>query len=395
MSLPLYPVHAIANHISVQDISVHEASLYTHLVEILSFFVRQHQYRAKYYILSENLHCRIAQLLSCGQKHLKLTALKWFRICVGLKDEYHNRQLITNNLFEPLLALVYETMPRDNLLNSASLEFFEFMRKENLKQLIVPLVENYREKLLGITYVNIFENLVDKYDQIQNGFEVDEASFSTQGAETPNKGLINGGQRWQGLRDADAEEEAYFNTSDGEEEDEASLPTTATVKPIANGTSPVRPPLVTYPDDDEDAMDVLAASPSAPPVNQENKSPNAADNGSPRSVDRTPTPAGSPPDRLHEKRRREEDDEDDLEKLAGGGAKRRNSISSVRSDLSAANMSESGNGSPKQAPLSGGTPMLRRKGSLKSKDGGPGPQKGISIGSISLSLKDSNAEGGS
>lgn len=292
-------------------------------------------------------------------------------------------------------------MPRDNLINSASLEFFEFIRKENMKQLIVPLVEGYREKLLGITYVNIFESLVHKYDQIQNGTEGDEASFSTQGAETPNITIANGGQqRWHGLRDADAEEEAYFNTSDGDDDDEASLPTSTATKPMSNGASPVRP-LVAYPDDDEDAMDVLAASPSTPSTSQESKSPSAADNGSPRaSSDRTSLLAGSPPERLGEKRRREEDDEDDMEKLAGGGVKRRNSISSVRSELSAANIDAAANGSP--SPKENGsvatgptTPTLRRRGSLKSKDGGPGPQKGISIGSISLSLRDTDAEAGS
>lgn len=284
-------------------------------------------------------------------------------------------------------------MPRDNLLNSASLEFFEFMRKENLKQLIVPLVENYREKLLGITYVNIFESLVNKYDSIQNGSDGDEASFTTQGADTPSKNLINSGQRWQGLRDADAEEEAYFNASDGEEEDEASLPTSTPTKPVSNGASPVRP-LVAYPDDDDDVMEGLSASPSTPSASQEkSRSPTAADNGSPNPQTHTPvSSAPSPPERLSEKRRREEDDEDDMEKLAGGGAKRRNSTSSIRSELSATNI-DNGSVSPREngkpAPT---TPILRRKGSLKSKDGGPGPHKGISIGPISLSLKDGDAE---
>lgn len=274
-------------------------------------------------------------------------------------------------------------MPRDNLLNSASLEFFEYIRKENLKQLIVPLVETHREKLLGITYVNIFESLVNKYDQYQSGVD-DEASFSTQGADTPNKGLMAGGQhRWQGLRDADAEEEAYFNTSDGEDEDETPLPT----KPLSSSASPVRP-LVAYPDDDDDdddTMDILAASPSAPQANQDNKSPNAADAGSPNPRSSSLTSAGSPPERLSEKRRREEEDEDDLEKLAGNVPKRRSSVNSVRSDLSAANLDTDG-GSPKENG-SVVTPTLRRKGSLKSRDGGPGAQKGISIGPISLSLK--------
>jgi hypothetical protein len=120
--------------------------------------------------------------------------------------------MITKGVFDPILDIVYQTMPRDNLLNSACLELFEFIKRENLKQLLIPLVEGYREKLLGINYVNTFGALVLKYEQIQSGFNPDETSFSTQGGETPNRSLVAGGQRWQGLKDADAEEEAYFNT---------------------------------------------------------------------------------------------------------------------------------------------------------------------------------------
>lgn len=292
--------------------------------------------------------------------------------------------MILNKLFEPILNIVYETMPRDNLLNSACLELFEYIKREGLKQLIVHLVEDYREKLIRISYVNTFQSLVNKYDQIMGGYN-DDASFSTQGAETPKQSTANnGGQRWQGLRDSDAEEEAYFNTSDGEDEGEASLPTSATAKPPVNGTSPLRP-LVAYPDDDDDAMDVLAASPGTPSANQENRSPETSESEPARGRDRTPQSQGSPPERLAEKRRREVDDEDDLEKLAAGNVKRRNSVnsvSSVRSDMSAVNV-----GSPKE----NGGPMLRRKGSLRSRDGSAA-QKGLSIGQISLSLKGSGSK---
>ncbi|KAK5241460.1 Platinum sensitivity protein, partial [Cryomyces antarcticus] len=121
-------------------------------------------------------------------------------------------------------------MPRDNLLNSACLELFEFVKRENVKAIIFHVVENYRDKLKDITYVNTFQSLILKYDQIQSGYpaEGDQSfatSFTTQEADTPNRGVINGGQRWQGLKDTDAEEEAYFNGSDGDDEDDGSLPT--------------------------------------------------------------------------------------------------------------------------------------------------------------------------
>lgn len=37
--------------------------------------------------------------------------------------------MIKNKLFGPILNIVIETMPRDNLLNSACLEFFEFIKR--------------------------------------------------------------------------------------------------------------------------------------------------------------------------------------------------------------------------------------------------------------------------
>jgi protein phosphatase-4 regulatory subunit 3 len=55
------------------EFSVQEVSLFVHLIEILCFFIRQHQHRSKYFVLAENLGQRIAQLLTCPEKHLKLS----------------------------------------------------------------------------------------------------------------------------------------------------------------------------------------------------------------------------------------------------------------------------------------------------------------------------------
>lgn len=57
----------------VHDLTLQEVSLFHHLIEILHFLIRQHLFRSKYFIFSEGLAARIAQLLSCPQKHLKLS----------------------------------------------------------------------------------------------------------------------------------------------------------------------------------------------------------------------------------------------------------------------------------------------------------------------------------
>lgn len=146
-----------------------------------------------------------------------LVALKFFRTLVSLQDTFYQAILTHNNTFGLIIDIVYETMPRDNLLNSACLELFEFIRMENIKPLILHVVEKYRDKLQQITHVNTFSNLMLRYDQLQGyGGDVDSALFSQE--TSPCQSHILSGQRWQGVREMDAAEEEYFNTSDDEEE---------------------------------------------------------------------------------------------------------------------------------------------------------------------------------
>lgn len=55
------------------NFTVQQVSLFIYLIEILCFFVRQHTHHSKYFVLSEHLGERIAQLLSSPEKYLKLS----------------------------------------------------------------------------------------------------------------------------------------------------------------------------------------------------------------------------------------------------------------------------------------------------------------------------------
>ncbi|KAF2852724.1 DUF625-domain-containing protein [Plenodomus tracheiphilus IPT5] len=352
------PLKDLEGRDSMEDLSMQEVSLYAHLVEVLCFFIRQHSFRSKYFILSEGLAVRVAQLMDCPEKHLKLTALKYFRTVIGFHDETHNRQIVQHQLFEPILKVLFDTMPRDNLLNSACLELFEFIKRENIKMIVQHLVETYREKLQVITYVDTFQNLILRYDQMHEPVATQELdhSFTSVDSDTPvrHAAAINGGKWGQALKDVDADEEAYFNTSDDEDEHIG-----GTGKPILNGASPVRP-LVNYPDDDadDDDMDILAADMPESAHKMSMPTQTQDDNTSPKSAS-----AVSPPERISEKRRREEDEEDEL--LASistsAGPKRRASTSSNTS--------------------TGSLRSLRRKSPNvnSGKDGGGGPKKILPI----------------
>ncbi|KAF2100748.1 DUF625-domain-containing protein, partial [Rhizodiscina lignyota] len=332
------PLRELESQKSMKDLTIQEVSLYSHLVEVLCFFIRQHSFRSRSFIQSEGLASRVAQLMSCPEKHLKLTALKYFRTCVGLHETFHHDEIIKNRLFDPILDILFETMPRDNLLNSACLELFEFIKRENIKDLIMHLVENYRDKLEQITYVDTFQSLILKYEQ-QKHSQANQSysSVDTEPATvTPTRAAVNGG-RWQGLKDADAEEEAYFNGEETEEDEEAlTIGKDDVGKSMVNGASLLNRPLVDYPDDDDDAMDILTTEAipgknTAPhPENgDEAPAPKPADDPEDKALDeqkQAPTP---PPERITEKRRREEDEEDELGKLSATGStnKRRSSSS--------------------------------------------------------------------
>ncbi|KAI9929887.1 Platinum sensitivity protein [Aspergillus wentii] len=326
------PLTQLEDRENLNDLTFQEVALHSHLVDILTFFVRQHLYRTRNVIHDKSLSPRIAQLLRVPQKHLKLTALKFFRQLASLQDTFYQALMTRNNIFGLILDIVYETMPRDNLLNSACLELFDFVKRENIKPFVLHVVEKYREKLQAITYVDTFQTLILRYDQMQ-GYGADtESAIYSQEEGTPAR-MQSNGQRWQGVKEMDPAEEEYFNTSDGEDEwHQASELDVTVAAETQNGvpSSPAAKPLVDYPDDDEDddAMDTKPES--GEEQKQEQKEPSDRE-ASDSSTESPTTPVSQivqvPPERLSEKRRREEEDEDELVKLSSG-PKRRSSTSS-------------------------------------------------------------------
>lgn len=216
------PLRSLGDRDTMRNFTYQEVSLHTHLVEILTYFVRSHSIRSRHFVLSEQLSARVAQLLQVSQKPLKLTALKFFRTCVSLQDQFYVNQMMQNQTFSLILDIVIETMPRDNLLNSACLEMFEFIKRENIKNVIIHVVEKYRDKVKEITYVDTFQNLINRYELMQGyNADMEQTLFSSNEDDSPSAARnhnSNGGQRWQGIKEMDSEQEEYFNTSDSDED---------------------------------------------------------------------------------------------------------------------------------------------------------------------------------
>lgn len=261
-----------------------------------------------------------------------------------------------------MLDVLIKAISRDSLLSSASLEVFEYIKKENIKDLVKYLVENHRDKLLSLSYMMTFKDILLHYDQTQGytanmDFLIDDSD--ELGRKPPP------GSRMMEHINIDPAEEEYWNTSDPEDEDEQPQRTAEKTPATTNGSVTPGTPLVDYPSDEDDEN----VDPNAPrPDTEPSKGSEDADITVSSESSHTLV---SPPERIAEKRRREEDDEDELDKLSQN--KRRNSTSAPSS------------------PASQGIARRRKSFSPGSGNAGQGPKKMT----ISLSTSIKSSSGGS
>lgn len=88
------------------------------------------------------------------------------RRVVNMKEEFYNRYLVKGNLFKPVLKLFVSNGHRYNLVDSAIIELFDFIRSEDINFLITHIVENFWDILKSVNYVQTFADLKCAFDQL-------------------------------------------------------------------------------------------------------------------------------------------------------------------------------------------------------------------------------------
>uniref|UniRef100_A0A8C0UQZ5 Serine/threonine-protein phosphatase 4 regulatory subunit 3B-like n=1 Tax=Cyanistes caeruleus TaxID=156563 RepID=A0A8C0UQZ5_CYACU len=135
------------------------------VLQLLSFCVERHKHHMKIYIIKKNLLRRALVLLKSKHKFLALSALRFMRKIIGLKDDLYNRYITKRKLFEPVVNAVLDNRNRSNLLQSALAELFEFIRVQDIQLLIAHIVENFSDALESVKYIPTFQGLKTKYEQ--------------------------------------------------------------------------------------------------------------------------------------------------------------------------------------------------------------------------------------
>jgi protein phosphatase 4 regulatory subunit 3 len=188
------PIIALSENEGVEQLgklSNADAAVYIHLLELMTNFVRLHSDRFRDFSVRFSLLEKATVLLACKLKHVKLgifpwcfyefthflAALKFFRNCLLILGDIYTDRMMKAKTFGPIIEILIESAPRNNLLNSAVLELLQFIYKvckclnffltiqENKRAVLNHLVEMYGERFESIRTFGVIEQIKNRYAQ--------------------------------------------------------------------------------------------------------------------------------------------------------------------------------------------------------------------------------------
>lgn len=300
-----------------------ETNRYVYLCDLFYNFISQHNFRSHFYLMSSNIIVRVASLLKAKDKHLRHAAFRIFRLLLKQNNANTHAQMMKHDILKPILDLTIQESRRDNLLSCSCQEYFENMRRENMKDIIKFCMTKHEVEIQTLTKSPLggqrFELLIRRWEM--NNEPLPEESKPEKPVET---------RGWPEGRVLDAEEEDYFNADDDEEfvlvnqwprgTGELSPTLNNALKrkrraAIGSSTKGYRPPLrtpmlgslVDYGEDEEDdATSTMKPGPSQTPKSSQLERTPASPKPSHRQVPQHSS-TGPPP-----RRTKDEDDEDNL-----------------------------------------------------------------------------------
>nr|DAD38239.1 TPA_asm: hypothetical protein HUJ06_008880 [Nelumbo nucifera] len=169
------------------------------ICELLCFCVLHHPYRIKCNFLHNNVIEKVLFLTRRKEKYLVVSAVRFMRTIISRNDDHLLRHIVKNNLLRSIVEAFISNGNRYNLLNSAVLELFEYIRKENLKILIAYIMDSYWNQLAKFDYLGSIQALKIKYEQ------------SLESCETRGPTNVVDPRKRIDERALEKEEEDYFN----------------------------------------------------------------------------------------------------------------------------------------------------------------------------------------
>ncbi|KAK6010227.1 hypothetical protein OSTOST_24759, partial [Ostertagia ostertagi] len=158
------------------------------VVRLLCFCIEHHSFSMRQHCISNDLLNKVLVLLQSKHHFLALgkkamlvlmtkhqldpliilyvsAALKMLRTVLAVKDDFYNRYIVREKVLDRVVECFVRNGARYNLLNSAMLELFDYIRSEDIKPLVKYTVENHMSSFEDVTYVKLFSELKIRYEQ--------------------------------------------------------------------------------------------------------------------------------------------------------------------------------------------------------------------------------------
>jgi protein phosphatase-4 regulatory subunit 3 len=116
----------------VLQLSREKTNLYLYLCDLLTAAAQQHKVEGHNFIHRSSCATRLATLLRARDKHLRLAALRFFRMLIKMDKGLYFDYLRRHGVVGPILELTTQESRRDNVLSASCHELFEHMRKVQL-----------------------------------------------------------------------------------------------------------------------------------------------------------------------------------------------------------------------------------------------------------------------
>ncbi|PPR02644.1 hypothetical protein CVT24_002127 [Panaeolus cyanescens] len=198
-----------------------ETNRYVYLCDLLHNFIVNHSFRSHFHIMSSDILSRVATLFKAKDKHLRHAAFKIMRALFKQPNVNAYSQLVKYDLFKPILDLSLSESLRDNLINSCSQEFFEYIRKNNLKDLIKFCMLRHRDLVEKLAKRPLAGEM---FDLLIRRYEINENPPTEKDLSEPQP--IPDSRPYSGpARLLDLEEDDYFNNEDDEDSNIPSIST--------------------------------------------------------------------------------------------------------------------------------------------------------------------------
>ncbi|ONM31919.1 binding [Zea mays] len=261
--------------------------------ELLCFCVVHHPYRIKCNFLMNNAIEKILTLTQRREKFLVVAAVRFMRTIISRNDDHLIRHVVKFNLLKPIIDVFVDNGERYNMLHSGVLELLEYIRKENIKTLIIYAIESFWDELAIFEHFGSIQAFKLKYQQ-NLSFCLPYALFSEmasllflpffdkylESAEPRLNASVPDMRKKAEQRGLEKEEEDYFN-EDSDEEDSGSgrrakhaqnqnnkpkskVPNGSEADDTDGASRPKSAGLVDYDDDDDEDFNPPPKEPSRP-----------------------------------------------------------------------------------------------------------------------------------